>query len=202
MQQRVGLARALASDPEVLLMDEPFSARDPLIRRQLQDQFLSLSANLTKTTMFITHGMDEAIRIGNRIAIMKDGRIVQIGTPEAIVTNPIDDYVRDFAAGISTRKLVFAHSIMERIDAYKPRAGEDPSLATRAGSGTDLSELIDHDGPAHRDHPWRRGCRGRRQGHASQEYQGWRQMMGKAASPTLTGRPASPVANFVGGRRE
>ena len=76
---------------------------------------------------------------------MKDGRIVQVGTPEAIVTNPIDDYVRDFVAGISTRKLVFAHSIMEQIDAYKPRAGEDLSLAPRAGSGTDLSELIDHD---------------------------------------------------------
>ncbi len=125
MQQRVGLARALASDPEVLLMDEPFSALDLLIRRQLQDQFLSLSANLNKSTMFITHDLDEAIRIGNRIAIMKDGRIVQIGTPEAIVTIPIHDYVRDFVEGISTRKLVFAHSIMERIDAYKPRAGED-----------------------------------------------------------------------------
>jgi len=78
MQQRVGLARALASDPEVLLMDEPFSALDPLIRRQLQDQFMTLSAELNKTTVFITHDLDEAIRIGNRIAIMKDGRIVQI----------------------------------------------------------------------------------------------------------------------------
>jgi len=115
MQQRVGLARALASDPEVLLMDEPFSALDPLIRRQLQDQFMSLSAELNKTTVFITHDLDEAIRIGNRIAIMKDGRIVQIGTPEEIVTNPADDYVRDFVEGISRLKLVFAHSIMESI---------------------------------------------------------------------------------------
>ena len=81
MQQRVGLARALASDPDVLLMDEPFSALDPLIRRQLQDQFMALSAELHKTTVFITHDLDEAIRIGNRIAIMKDGRVVQIGTP-------------------------------------------------------------------------------------------------------------------------
>ena len=88
MQQRVGLARALASDPEVLLMDEPFSALDPLIRRQLQEQFMALSADLGKTTVFITHDLDEAIRIGNRIAIMKDGVIVQIGTPEEIVTNP------------------------------------------------------------------------------------------------------------------
>ena len=93
MQQRVGLARALASDPEVLFMDEPFSALDPLIRRQLQDQFMALSAELNKTTVFITHDLDEAIRIGNRIAIMKDGRIVQIGTPEDIVTKPADDYV-------------------------------------------------------------------------------------------------------------
>ena len=88
MQQRVGLARALASDPDVLLMDEPFSALDPLIRRQLQDQFMALSAELHKTTVFITHDLDEAIRIGNRIAIMKDGRVVQIGTPEEIVTQP------------------------------------------------------------------------------------------------------------------
>ena len=90
MQQRVGLARALASDPDVLLMDEPFSALDPLIRRQLQDQFVTLSRHLHKTTLFITHDLDEAIRLGTRIAIMKDGRIVQIGTPEEIVTNPAE----------------------------------------------------------------------------------------------------------------
>lgn len=102
MQQRVGLARALASNPEVLFMDEPFSALDPLIRRQLQEQFMALSEEFDKTTVFITHDLDEAIRIGNRIAIMKDGVIVQIGTPEDIVTNPIDEYVRDFVEGIST----------------------------------------------------------------------------------------------------
>ena len=101
MQQRVGLARALASDPEVLLMDEPFSALDPLKRRQLQDQFLALSSELRKTTVFITHDLDEAIRIGNRIAIMKDGVIVPDRHAEEIVTNPIDDYVRDFVEGIS-----------------------------------------------------------------------------------------------------
>ena len=115
MQQRVGLARALASDPDVLLMDEPFSALDPLIRRQLQDQFLELSEQLHKTTLFITHDLDEAIRLGTRIAIMKDGRIVQIGTPEDIVTHPADDYVRDFVKDISKLKLVFAHTIMEPI---------------------------------------------------------------------------------------
>ncbi len=143
MQQRVGLARALASDPEVLLMDEPFSALDPLIRRQLQDQFMGLSAELNKTTVFITHDLDEAIRIGNRIAIMKDGRIVQIGTPEDIVTKPADDYVRDFVEGISKLKLVFAHSIMVPLAEYRASKKFDLAAAKRAPHGTDLDQLID-----------------------------------------------------------
>ena len=143
MQQRVGLARALASDPDVLLMDEPFSALDPLIRRQLQDQFLHLSAHLDKTTLFITHDLDEAIRLGTRIAIMKDGRIVQIGTPEDIVTHPADDYVSDFVKDISKLKLVFAHTIMETLDEYRPRAGEDLSRSPRTGEDTDLDGLVD-----------------------------------------------------------
>lgn len=143
MQQRVGLARALASDPEVLLMDEPFSALDPLIRRQLQDQFMELSVKLKKTTVFITHDLDEAIRIGNRIAIMKDGRVVQIGTPEQIVTQPADDYVRDFVEGISKLKLVFAHSIMIPIESYQVTPGQDLSKSPRAPHGTDLDQLID-----------------------------------------------------------
>ena len=143
MQQRVGLARALASDPEVLLMDEPFSALDPLIRRQLQEQFMALSADLGKTTVFITHDLDEAIRIGNRIAIMKDGVIVQIGTPEEIVTNPIDDYVTDFVEGISTLKLIFAHTIMEKIGDYQLQQSDDLAQSPRAVHDTDLSGLID-----------------------------------------------------------
>ena len=143
MQQRVGLARALASDPEVLLMDEPFSALDPLIRRQLQDQFMTLSAELKKTTIFITHDLDEAIRIGNRIAIMKDGRIIQIGTPEQIVTNPADDYVRDFVEGISKLKLVYAHSIMDDLASYSPGPGEDLAKASRVPHDTNLDSLID-----------------------------------------------------------
>ncbi len=143
MQQRVGLARALASDPEVLLMDEPFSALDPLIRRQLQEQFMALSAELGKTTVFITHDLDEAIRIGNRIAIMKDGVIVQIGTPEEIVTNPIDDYVTDFVEGISTLKLIFAHTIMVKMDEYQFERGDDLSKSPRTPHDTDLSGLID-----------------------------------------------------------
>ncbi len=143
MQQRVGLARALASDPEVLLMDEPFSALDPLIRRQLQDQFMALSAEMNKTTVFITHDLDEAIRIGHRIAIMKDGRIVQIGTPEEIVTQPADQYVKDFVEGISRLKLVFAHSIMEPIADYQPRPTENLAEGPRVHHGTDLDQLID-----------------------------------------------------------
>jgi len=113
MQQRVGLARAIAADPAILLMDEPFSALDPLIRRQLQTTFMDLSARMRKTTVFITHDLDEAIRIGDRIAIMKDGVLVQIGTPEEIVTRPADDYVADFVAGISRLDLVTAERVMQ-----------------------------------------------------------------------------------------
>ncbi|MDJ0943944.1 MAG: betaine/proline/choline family ABC transporter ATP-binding protein [Kiloniellales bacterium] len=143
MQQRVGLARAIAADPDILLMDEPFSALDPLIRRQLQDQFMDLSQRLKKTTVFITHDLDEAIRIGDRIAIMKDGVIVQIGTPEKIVTEPADDYVADFVAGISRLKLVFAHSIMEPIEAYKANGHNSLDGAPRVTEDTDLDHLID-----------------------------------------------------------
>ena len=139
MQQRVGIARALASDPEILLMDEPFSALDPLIRLQLQDQFKALVAQLKKTTLFITHDLDEAIRIGHRIAIMKDGVIVQIGTPEDIVMNPADDYVREFVQGISKLKLVKAHSIMEPLQSYSGSLDGAP----RADEGADLDQLID-----------------------------------------------------------
>ena len=109
----------------------------------LQDQFMALSAELHKTTVFITHDLDEAIRIGNRIAIMKDGRIVQIGTPEDIVTKPADDYVKDFVEGISRLKLVFAHSIMEDLSSYEPAHGEDLSASRRVPHDTDLDHLID-----------------------------------------------------------
>lgn len=121
MQQRVGLARAIVADPSILLMDEPFSALDPLIRRQLQDKFMTLSAEMKKTTLFITHDLDEAIRIGDRIAIMKDGALVQIGTPEDIVTNPVDDYVADFVAGISKLGLISAGKIMEPVPQFEKR---------------------------------------------------------------------------------
>ena len=123
MQQRVGLARALAADPELLLMDEPFSALDPLIRRQLQTEFIKLSKQMKKTTVFITHDLDEAVRVGHRIAIMRDGMIVQIGTPEEIVVNPADEYVADFVKGISRLKVVQAKTIMQSIKDYENKLG-------------------------------------------------------------------------------
>lgn len=144
MQQRVGLARAIAADPDILLMDEPFSALDPLIRRQLQDQFIELSKMMQKTTIFITHDLDEAIRLGNRIAIMNNGELVQIGTPEDIVTQPADDYVADFVAGISRLHLVYAPTIMYPIDTFSakfPEAQIDDCPG--AGPDADLNHLID-----------------------------------------------------------
>jgi glycine betaine/proline transport system ATP-binding protein len=151
MQQRVGLARALAADPDILLMDEPFSALDPLIRRQLQGQFLELSSVMKKTTVFITHDLDEAIRLGNRIAIMKDGVLVQIGTPEEIVTKPVDDYVAEFVKGISRLTLVRAHTVMQPIETYYGAIEEDLSSFPTASPEADLNELInlsvDTDGP-------------------------------------------------------
>lgn len=144
MQQRVGLARAIAADPSILLMDEPFSALDPLIRRQLQDKFMSLSAEMKKTTLFITHDLDEAIRIGDRIAIMKDGVLVQVGTPEDIVTNPADDYVADFVAGISKLELVSAGKIMEPIALYSQRSGPvDAEGWPSAHPDQPLNDLVD-----------------------------------------------------------
>ena len=142
MQQRVGLARALAADPEVLLMDEPFSALDPLIRRQLQDEFIKLSGVMKKTTLFITHDLDEAVRIGDRIAIMRDGRIIQIGTAEDIVMNPADDYVADFVAGISRLKIVRAHAVMQPISQYQAANGLFPEDAPRVQEDESLSQLI------------------------------------------------------------
>ena len=115
MQQRVGLARALAADPDVLLMDEPFSALDPLIRRQLQDEFIKLSQRMTKTTVFITHDLDEAVRIGDRIAIMRNGQIVQIGTAEDIVNRLTIMWL----ILVSRLKVVKARAVMQPMGAYE-----------------------------------------------------------------------------------
>ena len=143
MQQRVGLARALAADPEFLLMDEPFSALDPLIRRQLQTEFIKLSKQMKKTTVFITHDLDEAVRVGHRIAIMRDGMVVQIGTPEEIVVNPIDAYVADFVKGISRLKVVQAKTIMQPVKDYENKYGPLDNDSETVSENAVLSKLIE-----------------------------------------------------------
>ena len=112
MQQRVGLARALAIDPEILLMDEPFSALDPLIRRQMQDEFINLMSAVNKTIVFITHDLNEALKLGERVAIMKDGEFVQLGSPEEIVAEPADEYVTEFVRDVPRSKVVPVRNIM------------------------------------------------------------------------------------------
>ena len=114
MQQRVGLARALAVDPEILIFDEPFSALDPLIRREMQDELLKIQEKLQKTMVFITHDFLEAIKMGDHIAIMKDGEVSQVGTPEEIVANPIDQYVKDFCEDVPKYKVLSAGKVMRK----------------------------------------------------------------------------------------
>ncbi len=126
MQQRVGIARALANDPEVLLMDEAFSALDPLIRKEMQDELIALQSSMQKTIIFITHDLNEALRIGDRIALMRDGAIVQIGTPEEILIEPANDYVEKFVEDVDRSKILTAGHIMKRpetvnIDRHGPR---------------------------------------------------------------------------------
>ena len=126
MQQRVGLARALTNDPEVLLMDEAFSALDPLIRKDMQEELLDLQTKMKKTIIFITHDLDEALRLGDRIALMRDGEIVQIGTPEEILTNPANKYVERFVEDVDRSKVLTAKNVMKRpetinIDRHGPR---------------------------------------------------------------------------------
>lgn len=130
MQQRVGLARALAVDPEILIFDEPFSALDPLIRREMQDELLDLQNKLHKTMVFITHDFLEAIKMGDHIAIMKDGEISQIGTPEEIVANPADDYVREFTEDVPRYKVLSAGKVMRTAKAKKIAAGVEPILVS------------------------------------------------------------------------
>jgi len=113
MQQRVGLARGLAVDADILLMDEAFSALDPLIRRQMQDELLELQSSMKKTILFVTHDLDEAFRLGDRIAIMKDGRIVQIGSAEEIISSPVDDYVKAFVEDMDRAAVLTAGTIMQ-----------------------------------------------------------------------------------------
>ena len=142
MQQRVGLARALAVDPEILIFDEPFSALDPLIRREMQDELLSIQKMLQRTMVFITHDFLEAIKMGDHIAIMKDGEISQVGTPEEIVANPVDQYVKDFTEDVPKYKVLSAGKVM------RENCCEDTKQLYGEGSqnildNTKIDELID-----------------------------------------------------------
>lgn len=141
MQQRVGLARALATDPDILLMDEAFSALDPLIKKDMQDQLLELQEKVHKTIIFITNDLDEALKLGNRIAIMKDGKIVQIGTAEEILSNPADDYVREFVQDVDRSKVILAESIMQKpIERLFP--SDSPKLALRKMRHAGISSAL------------------------------------------------------------
>ena len=141
MQQRVGLARALATDPEILLMDEAFSALDPLIRTQMQDELIELQARLHKTVVFITHDLDEALKLGDRIVIMKDGIIDQIDTPEGILTNPATEYVATFVENVDRSKVLTSESIMHRTPALATHK-DGPHQAVRTMQQKELSSLF------------------------------------------------------------
>ena len=136
MKQRVGLARALTSDPDILLMDEAFSALDPLIRREMQDELLDLQQRLGKTIIFVTHDLDEALKLGDRIALMKDGAIVQVGTPEEILTNPKNAYVEKFVADVDLTRVLSASDVMRR---------PEPVAQCTAGPRVALHLMEEHD---------------------------------------------------------
>lgn len=141
MQQRVGLARALATDPDILLMDEAFSALDPLIRRDMQDELIELQENMQKTIIFITHDLDEALKMGDRVAIMKDGNIVQVDTPEGILTDPANDYVKDFVEDVDRAKVMKADSIMKKPVAIVD-SKDGPKSAIRTMQREEISSIF------------------------------------------------------------
>jgi glycine betaine/proline transport system ATP-binding protein len=144
MQQRVGLARAMAVDPEILIFDEPFSALDPLIRREMQDELLNLQDSLHKTMVFITHDFLEAIKMGDHIAIMKDGEISQIGTPEEIVANPANGYVRDFTEDVPRYKVLSAGKVMREASQGAIDSGIEP-IPANAKIDSLIERLADRD---------------------------------------------------------
>jgi glycine betaine/proline transport system ATP-binding protein len=137
-QQRVGLARALATDPAIMLFDEPFSALDPLIRRDMQDEVVRLQRELKKTMIFITHDLAEALKLGDRIAIMKDGHFVQVGSPEEVVSEPADDYVADFTKEVPRAHVLTARTVMQ------PAAGNGERYGGDITPSTIVQELIPH----------------------------------------------------------
>ena len=146
MQQRVGLARALAVDPSILLMDEPFSGLDPLIRRQMREELSLLQSEIQKTIIFITHDLDEAITIGDRIAIMRDGQIIQIGTPKEIITHPADDFVKEFTQGIPKTKVIDIENVTSEPDViFSPSDSHEIVRAKMDQANTDYAIGVDHE---------------------------------------------------------
>jgi glycine betaine/proline transport system ATP-binding protein len=148
MQQRVGLARALATDADVLLMDEAFSALDPLIRRQMQDELMQLQARLKKTIVFITHDLNEALRVGNHVAVMRDGAIVQIGTPTEIVTEPANEYVARFMADVDQSRVLSAEFVMKPAPTVTQDATVREALAVMDRTQSDTVFVVDSRGNA------------------------------------------------------
>ncbi|WP_239613666.1 glycine betaine/L-proline ABC transporter ATP-binding protein ProV [Cohnella mopanensis] len=143
MQQRVGLARALANEPDILLMDEAFSALDPLIRKDMQDELLELQNSMKKTIIFITHDLDEALRIGDRVALMRDGSVVQIGTPEEIMINPANKYVQRFVEDVDLSKVLTASHVMRRPETISPDRGPRVALQLMYDSGVSNLYVVD-----------------------------------------------------------
>ncbi|TFJ93525.1 quaternary amine ABC transporter ATP-binding protein [Lentibacillus salicampi] len=143
MQQRVGLARALANDPDILLMDEAFSALDPLIRKDMQDELMDLQQRVHKTIIFITHDLDEALRIGDRIALMKDGSIVQIGTAEEILMDPANDYVERFVEDVDLAKVLTASHVMKRAETVTADRGPNVALRLMKENGVSTIYVVD-----------------------------------------------------------
>ena len=147
MQQRVGLARALVTDAEVLLMDEPFSALDPLIRNDMQDQLIQIQGEVNRTIVFITHDLDEALRIGNHIAILKDGELRQVGTGEEILLNPADDYVRRFVMDVNRSRIVTMGSVARQAATLLDASADIEAISRVLDSSSDgITILIDDDG--------------------------------------------------------
>ena len=141
MQQRVGLARALATDPQILLMDEAFSALDPLIRSEMQSQLVDLQSKLKKTIVFITHDLDESLKLGDHIGILNGGRLVQVGRPEDIILNPADDYVKAFVKDVNRSKVLRAKTVMTKIDKFDT-SGINPSSTYKYDEDTFIEELV------------------------------------------------------------
>jgi len=141
MQQRVGLARALATDPQILLMDEAFSALDPLIRSDMQNQLVDLQSKLKKTIVFITHDLDESLKLGDHIGILNGGRLVQVGRPEDIILNPADEYVKAFVKDVNRSKVLRAKTVMTKIDKFDT-TGINPSSIYKYDENTFIEDLV------------------------------------------------------------